>query len=54
MTKRESQGRTLSEVREIAADERTREIGRMLSGANLSPEALRHAEQLIADCARSK
>ena len=54
VTKRESQGRTLSEVREIAAEERTREIGRMLSGANLSQEALRHAEQLIADYARSK
>ena len=26
---------------------RTREIGRMLSGERVTPEALRHAEQLI-------
>ena len=47
VTKRESQGRTLSEVREITGEDRTREIGRMLSGLKLTPEALRHAEKLI-------
>jgi DNA repair protein RecN (Recombination protein N) len=32
---------------ELTGEERTREIGRMLSGQRLTPEALRHAEQLI-------
>ena len=29
------------------APARTREVGRMLSGQKLTPEALKHAEQLI-------
>ena len=45
--KRESNGRTVAAVSELLGDERTREIGRMLSGQRLTPEALRHAEQLI-------
>jgi DNA repair protein RecN (Recombination protein N) len=45
--KRESKGRTLATVEEIPPAERVREIGRMLSGRQLTPEALRHAEQLI-------
>jgi DNA repair protein RecN (Recombination protein N) len=45
--KREVKGRTLAEVEELTGDARTREIGRMLSGQKVTPEALKHAEQLI-------
>ncbi|MEO8657845.1 MAG: DNA repair protein RecN [Bryobacteraceae bacterium] len=45
--KREVQGRTIAEIEELTGDARVREIGRMLSGNHLTPEALRHAEQLI-------
>jgi DNA repair protein RecN (Recombination protein N) len=45
--KKEVKGRTLATVDELSGDLRTREIGRMLSGQRLTPEALRHAEQLI-------
>jgi DNA repair protein RecN (Recombination protein N) len=45
--KRESRGRTVAVVEELDAPGRTREIGRMLSGQKLTPEALKHAEQLI-------
>ena len=45
--KRESKGRTVAEVVELVGPERTREVGRMLSGQRLTPEALQHAEQLI-------
>lgn len=44
--KREVKGRTVASVEELPAEERTREVGRMLSG-RLTPEALKHAEQLI-------
>ena len=44
--KRESKGRTVAVVEELRERRRTREIGRMLSG-RLTPEALKHAEQLI-------
>ena len=47
--KREANGRVAAEIREIQGEERTREIGRMLSGARLTPEALKHAEQLIRE-----
>jgi DNA repair protein RecN (Recombination protein N) len=40
-------GRTIATIAELTAPERTREIGRMLSGERVTPEALRHAEQLI-------
>jgi DNA repair protein RecN (Recombination protein N) len=40
-------GRTLASVAELAGAERTREIGRMLSGERVTPEALRHAETLL-------
>jgi DNA repair protein RecN (Recombination protein N) len=40
-------GRTTAAVEELTSDARTREIGRMLSGERVTPEALRHAEQLI-------
>lgn len=45
--KKESKGRTVAAVVELDGPERTREIGRMLSGQRLTPEALQHAEQLI-------
>ena len=45
--KQESKGRTVAAVEELDAAARTREIGRMLSGQKLTPEALKHAEQLI-------
>ncbi|HKE26070.1 MAG TPA: DNA repair protein RecN [Bryobacteraceae bacterium] len=45
--KQESHGRTVAVVEELDAPARTREIGRMLSGQKLTPEALKHAEQLI-------
>jgi len=45
--KHEVKGRTVAEIEELSGDARTREIGRMLSGQKVTPEALRHAEQLI-------
>jgi DNA repair protein RecN (Recombination protein N) len=40
-------GRTLAAIEELSPAGRTREIGRMLSGERVTPEALRHAEQLL-------
>ncbi len=40
-------GRTLASIAELSGAERTREIGRMLSGERVTPEALRHAERLL-------
>lgn len=45
--KRELRGRTVADVQELSGEARTREIGRMLAGQRLTPEALKHAEQLI-------
>jgi DNA repair protein RecN (Recombination protein N) len=45
--KRESKGRTEATVEELDGAARTREVGRMLSGQKLTPEALKHAEQMI-------
>jgi DNA repair protein RecN (Recombination protein N) len=45
--KNEVRGRTIASIEELSGEARTREIGRMLSGHHLTPEALRHAEQLI-------
>ena len=45
--KREVKGRTVAEIEELKGEARTREVGRMLSGQRLTPEALKHAEQLI-------
>ena len=45
--KLESKGRTVASVEELDAEGRTREVGRMLSGQKLTPEALKHAQQLI-------
>ena len=45
--KQESNGRTVAAIEELDAAARTREVGRMLSGQKLTPEALKNAEQLI-------
>jgi len=45
--KHESQGRTVAGIEELDRQGRTREVGRMLSGQELTPEALKHAERLI-------
>ena len=45
--KQEARGRTVATVEELDGPGRTREIGRMLSGQTLTPEALKHAAQLI-------
>jgi len=45
--KQESAGRTVAVLEELDAAARTREVGRMLSGQKLTPEALRNAEQMI-------
>jgi DNA repair protein RecN (Recombination protein N) len=47
VSKREKKGRLITEVEELGAEKRAREIGRMLSGERITPEALRQAEQLI-------
>jgi DNA repair protein RecN (Recombination protein N) len=47
VAKRERKGRVTTEVVELPREERAREIGRMLSGKEITPEALKHAEQLM-------
>jgi DNA repair protein RecN (Recombination protein N) len=42
-----AKGRTVASIEELTPESRTREIGRMLSGERLTPEALKHAEQLL-------
>jgi DNA repair ATPase RecN len=45
--KRESKGRTVATIEELDRQSRTREVARMLSGHELTPEALKHADRLI-------
>ena len=45
--KREAAGRAKTMVRALAAEERTEEVARMLSGAELTETSRQHAEQLI-------
>ncbi|MCU1273985.1 MAG: repair protein RecN, partial [Bryobacterales bacterium] len=45
--KHEQKGRTVTAIAELDPANRTREIGRMLSGHKLTDEALKHAERLI-------
>lgn len=45
--KHEVKGRTEASIQELTGEARTREIGRMLSGEQMTPEALKHAEQLL-------
>ncbi len=52
VAKRATKGRTVAVVDELSAEERTREIGRMLSGQELTDEALLHAEKLLRMAAR--
>jgi DNA repair protein RecN (Recombination protein N) len=44
--KSERAGRTIAEIEELDSAASTEEIGRMLSGQKLTPEALRHAAEL--------
>lgn len=43
----ESQGRTVARMEELSQDGRRQEIGRMLSGARVTPEALKNADEMI-------
>lgn len=45
--KYERNGRTVAEISELNVKASTEEIGRMLSGEQLTPEALRNAEELV-------
>jgi DNA repair protein RecN (Recombination protein N) len=45
--KQTAKGRTIAAIEELSPAARTKEIGRMLSGERVTPEALRHAEQLL-------
>ena len=47
VAKSEKKGRVATEIEELGPAERAREIGRMLSGENITPEALKQAEQLM-------
>jgi DNA repair protein RecN (Recombination protein N) len=47
VSKHEVNGRTVADVVPVTGEDRVHEIGRMLAGSRLTPEALRHAEQLI-------
>jgi DNA repair protein RecN (Recombination protein N) len=47
VAKREKKGRVATEIQELGREERAREIGRMLSGEHITPEALKQAEQLM-------
>jgi DNA repair protein RecN (Recombination protein N) len=47
VSKREKKGRVSTEIEELSHTDRAREIGRMLSGENITPEALKQAEQLM-------
>jgi DNA repair protein RecN (Recombination protein N) len=45
--KTEKSGRTVAEIEELDEKQSTEEIGRMLSGRKLTPEALRNAAELM-------
>jgi len=45
--KHEKQGRTVAEIEQLNAETSTEEIGRMLSGQTLTPEALKNAAELM-------
>jgi DNA repair protein RecN (Recombination protein N) len=47
VSKKESKGRTVASVEELDRNGRVQEVGRLLSGATLTQEALRQAEKLI-------
>ena len=45
--KKESGGRSRTSVRQLDAEERTRELARMISGAKLTDTSIKHAEQML-------
>jgi DNA repair protein RecN (Recombination protein N) len=47
VSKSEGKGRVTTNIQELSREARAREIGRMLSGEEITPEALRQAEQLM-------
>jgi len=47
VSKREAKGRTVAGLEELSQQERVREIARMVSGQQLTEEALQHARKLI-------
>jgi DNA repair protein RecN (Recombination protein N) len=47
VSKSEGKGRVTTNIRELSREARAIEIGRMLSGEEITPEALRQAEQLM-------
>ena len=49
VSKRIEQGRTFTAIARLGSAERVREIARMLAGARITPAALAHAEQMIAE-----
>jgi DNA repair protein RecN (Recombination protein N) len=51
--KQESNGRTVARVTELDREGRTHEIGRLLSGEQLTPAALKNAEELLASAVLS-
>ncbi len=46
--KREQKGRTIAHLEELDAAARVREIARMIAGSSVKPEALKHAERMVA------
>ncbi len=50
----ESNGRTTTRVSELSREERRDEVARMISGHQLTPEALKHADQLIESARTTK
>jgi len=53
VSKHADKGRTYTTIEELDKNGRTREVGRMLSGEQLTPEALKQAEQLIKSASSS-
>ena len=53
VSKEEMNGRTVARIEELSAEERKREIGRMLSGAKITAEALKNAERMMAEGQRA-
>ncbi len=47
VSKGETKGRTVASIEELDVQDRAKEIGRMISGERVTPEALKHAEQLL-------
>jgi DNA repair protein RecN (Recombination protein N) len=47
VSKKSKSGRVATEIEELEQADRAREIGRMLSGEHVTPEALKQAEQLM-------